>query len=268
MGLSIPPHRSDTGLHALHRTTARVERATKRLATGRRIADASDDPAGLAIAQRLGAKARSQQQGERNLADGQGLVRTAEGSLQSTHDAIARMQELAVQARNGTLSAADRATVQLEFDQLAAGLDQTAAGARFGDTPLLDGSASGSGAISITDGDGGGHTFDVPDLGSAALGVAGLDVADPTTAGALADAGQRISSVRSRLGALDNRLQHHGEALAVARIQAEAARSRIEDADFAAETAALTRDRILQGLQLSGLQIPGREARRALDLLG
>jgi flagellin len=268
MGLSIPPHRSDAGLRALHGTTARVERTTKRLATGRRIVDASDDAAGLAIAQRLAAQVRSKQQGERNLADGQAMAATAESALQGSHDAIARMQELAVQARNGTLSPSDRSTLQQEYDQLVAQIDQTAAGTRFGATQLLDGSASGADAVHITDGDGGDHALDVPDLGGGALGVAGLDVADPATADALAAAAQRLSSERSRLGSLDNRLQHHGEALAVARIQAESARSRIEDADFAEETAALTRDRILQGLQLSGLQIQGREARRALDLFG
>lgn len=267
MSLSI--HRNTDGvLRAMHEVQTRQDRTRSHLATGKRIAGASDDAAGLAIARRLEARERGMAQGERNLADGVSLTRTAEGSLQTSHDTLGRMRELAIQAQNGTLSAADRATVQQEYDQLAAQLDQTAAGTRFGGQSLLDGSTSGAAAVQITDGDGGSTTIDVPDLRSAALGVAGRAVGDPATVAALDQASARVSSVRSELGATENRLGHQSRALAAARESAAAARSRLEDADVAAEVAVMTRDRILQGLQMSGLKITGRSNHRVLDLLG
>ncbi len=268
MSLSIQRHQSDGVLHAMQKTRTQQERTQSHLASGKRITTASDDAAGLAIAQRLTAQARGLAQGERNLADGQGMARTAEASLQTSQDGLARMRELTVQAQNGTLSTSDRAGIQDEYDQLAAQLDQTAGGTQFGGQALLDGSASGAAAPVITDGAGGDTTLELPDLRSAALGVAGRSVADPATLRAIDDASERVSSVRSQLGATDNRLSHQSEALATARNNAEAARSRIEDADVAREVAALTRDRILQDLQLSGLKITGQSNRRVLDLLG
>jgi flagellin len=267
MSLSI--HRSTDGvLRAMQRLHAQMDRTRRHLAAGKRIESASDDAAGLAIAKRLEASVRGLAQGERNLADGVDLARTAEGALASSHEALGRMRELTVQAQNGTLSAEDRATIQAEYDQLAEQLDQTAGGANFGGQHLLDGSASGSGAPVITDGSGHGTPLDLPDMRSAALGVAGRSVADPATLAALDQASERVTSVRSRLGAIENHLSHQAESLAMARGNYEAARSRIEDADFAFEVAALTRDRILHGMQLSGLRIAGHSNRRVIDLLG
>lgn len=268
MSLSIQRHPSDSVLRAMQQTSTHRERTQSHLATGKRIATASDDAAGLAIAQRLTAQSRGMAQGERNLADGQAMARTAEASLQTSQEALGRMRELSVQARNGTMSPSDRAGIQAEYDQLAAQIDQTAGGAQFAGQQLLDGSASGAAAPVITDGSGGDTAIDLPDLRSAALGVAGRSVTDTATLQALDDASARISSVRSQLGATDNRLSHQSEALATARSNAEAARSRIEDADIAIEVASLTRDRILQDLQLSGLKITGHSSRRVLDLLG
>ena len=267
MSLSI--HRSTDGvLRAMQRLGMQTDRTRARLAAGVRIARASDDAAGLAIARRLEARIRGMAQGERNLADGIGLLRTAEGALATSHDALARMRELTVQAQNGTLSAEDRATIQAEYDQLAEQLDQTAGGANFAGQPLLDGSANGASAPVITDGNGPGTPLHIPDMRSPALGVAGRSVSDPTTLAALDQASERVSSVRSRLGALENGLSHRSESLAMARVHAGEARSRIEDADLATEVAALTRDRILHRLQLSGLVIAGRSNWRVLDLLG
>ncbi len=265
---SIRSPGDQTRLHQMEQLATRRERTSKRLASGKRIASAADDPAGLAIAARLAAGARSAAQGERNLADGQGLVRTAEASLQSSQDAISRMRELSVQAQNGTLSGEDRQTIQQEFDQLAAQLDQTAAGTQFGGRSLLDGSAGGGQAVVVSDGAGGDHTVDVPDLRSASLGVAGLSVAAPATLAALDGASARIGDVRAALGAAGNTLQRHGEQLGAAREAQEAARSRIEDVDVAQAVAEQVRDRILLGLQVSGQRQASASPRRLLDLMG
>jgi flagellin len=256
------------GAHQIARLAARSERQMQRLASGKRIATAADDPAGLAIATRLAASVRSAAAGERNLADGQSLVRTAEGALQTSHDTLGRMRELAVAARNGTLAPDDRAVIQQEFDQLAEQLDQTAGGVTFGERPLLDGSASGAGAIVSSDGAGGDHVIDIGDARSAALGVAGRDVAAADTIAAVDSAGARVAIMRAMLGAADSSQERHAGQLAVAAEAASAAQSRLEDADLANEISARVRDRILMQLAIAGQRQGSGSPRRLLDLLG
>ncbi|MBL8754023.1 MAG: hypothetical protein JNK15_12055 [Planctomycetes bacterium] len=265
---SIRSHGDHTRLRQMEQLASRRDRTARRLASGKRLAGAADDPAGLAIATRLAAGERSAAQGGRNLADGQGLVRTAEASLQSSQDALGRMRELSVQAQNGTLSTDDRQTIQQEFDQLAAQLDQTAAGAQFAGRPLMDGSMSGGQAAVVTDGAGGDHAVDVPDLRAAALGVAGLAVDAPGTLAAIDGASARVGEVRATLGAADHTLERHGRQLGAAGEALEAARSRIEDVDVAQAVAEQVRDRILLGLQVSGQRVAGSAPRRLLDLMG
>ena len=253
-------------VHQMERTAARLQRTSQQLASGRRIATAADDAAGLAIAQRLAAAVRGSAQGERNLADGQSLARVADGAMETSQDNLARMRELAVQAQNGTLSAADRATIQQEYDGLAAQLDQTAGAADFAGRSLLDGSASGADAIVVRDGSGGDHAVDLPDLRAAALGVAGRTVADPATVQALDAASAQLASARGRLGSADHAFGSHMAQLGAGAIAAEAARSRIEDADVAMAVAEQTRDRILLGLQIHGSRSAAR--RQLLDRMG
>ncbi|HEB53337.1 MAG TPA: flagellin FliC [bacterium] len=267
MSLSIQGQNGGFGRRFLSQTLRAQSRASQRLASGKRIVSAADDSAGLAIARRLEAEVRGAAQGERNLADGQSLVRTAEAALGTSQDTIGRMRELTIQAQNGTLSDADRATIQQEYDQLAAQLDQTAAGTDFGGRPLLDGSASGTGAIELTDGDGGSTQVAIDDARAQALGVSGLDVSDPNTLAALDNAQDTLSSQRARLGALDNNLDRQRERLAVQRENQEAARSRIEDADVAREIAEVTRNRILSDLAIAGQRIQNRDRGRIMDLL-
>lgn len=255
-------------LRSMQQLLTRQDRTFTHLASGKRINSAADDAAGLAIAKRLEAEVQGLAAGERNVADGQDLVRTADAALQTTQDSLSRMRELAVQAGNGTLSASDRQSLQDEYDQLSAQVDQTAQGASFGGQKLLDGSASGSGAITITDGNGGSTALDVPDAGAAALGVGGLDVSDPNTFAAIDAAAARVADTRASLGAADNTFQRQQEQLAAARVDHEAARSRIEDADVAGETANRTRDGILLQLQLRGLRSAANSDQRLLDLLG
>lgn len=269
MSISIQGNGDHAGRRGLHQTQTRMNQTMAHLSTQKRIASAADDAAGLAIAMRLDASVRGLAQGERNLADGVSMVQTAEGSLANTHEALSRMRELTVQAQNGTVSAADRNVIQAEFDQLAAQIDQNAAGARFGDQQsLLDGSQSGAAARQIVDGRGSSTELELPDVRSAALGVAALEVGDADTLSHLDQAIDRVSSVRANLGSTASGLQRSSAASATARENEAAARSRIEDADVAAEVANFTRDRILHSLQVSGIQTNGAMARRVIDLLG
>ncbi|MCB9876367.1 MAG: flagellin FliC [Planctomycetes bacterium] len=243
----------------------RQRTAKQRLASGKRIVGAADDASGLAMAQRLTADVRSAAQAERNYDDGRSIARVADGAMQTSHDNLARMRELAVQARNGTLSDGDRATVQQEYDQLAAQLEQTAGATRFAGRPLLDGSAAGVDAIEITDGEGNATRLDLADVGAAALGVAGRAVDDPGTLQALDDAGAMLASERASVGAADAQLERQGAVAATGRIAADEARSRIEDADVARELAEDLRDRILARLQIAGQRIAQRQQGRLID---
>ncbi|MFK7740257.1 MAG: flagellin [Planctomycetota bacterium] len=243
------------------------DRTRARLASGRRIATAADDAAGLAISKRLEAEVRSSRQAERNAADVQSVARVADGAMQSSQDSLGRMRELTVQAQNGTLSASDRETIQQEFDQLSAQLNQTAGGTRFGDTTLLDGSASGEAAIAAATGDSDSVELEISDVGADALGLSGRSVADASTLTALDQAGEMLASERARIGATDNTLGRQQNRLAAARESAEAARSRIEDVDVAREVAESTRGRILSELSLAGQRVSEQGRARIYDLL-
>tara|TARA_R110002072_G_scaffold241027_10_gene399722 strand:- start:3162 stop:3956 length:795 start_codon:yes stop_codon:yes gene_type:complete len=260
--------RTNTAGSFLEQVAQMHQRRQERLASGKRIARAADDSAGLAIAKRLEANSRGLAQGERNVADGQSMARTAEGSLQSSQDSLIRMRELTIQAQNGTLNAGDRDIIQQEFDQLAAQITQTAGGTNFGGRALLDGSASGADAITITDGNGGETAIEIGDASAAALGVQGLSVGDPNTLAALDGAQNTLSSERARLGAVDNTFSRQISQLSAARISAEAARSRIEDVDVAKAAAESARDRILMEMSVAGQRISDEGRGRVLDLLG
>ena len=268
MSLSIQSSSDGLRQRHLEQLAELQQRNQERLASGRRIARASDDSAGLAIAKRLEAVVRGTAQGERNVADGQSVVRTADASLQSNQDAISRMRELSVQAQNGTLNASDRDTIQQEYDQLAAQSTQTAGGTNFGGRTLLDGSVGGDEAIAITDGQGGSTDIEIGDASAAGLGVQGLNVADPNTLAALDAAQGSLASERARLGALDNTFSRQQAQLSSARVNAEEARSRIEDVDVARAVADSTRDRILTDLTLAGQRISDSSRGRVMDLLG
>lgn len=268
MSFSIRSGGDDGRLRQMELLQSRQLQSSKRLASGKRIATAADDAAGLAIAQRLSAAVRSDNQGVRNLQDGQGLAQTADGALQGSQDNLARMRELSIQAGNGTLSSADRQTIQQEYDQLAAQLTQTAGSTSFGGRALLDGSASGADAVTIDDGTGSPQSVALPDAGATTLGVAGLDVSSPATLAALDAASAALSQTRTQIGAFHSALSRQSDRLGASAEASEAARSRIEDVNVAQEVADLTRSRILMSMQLSGQASAGGSSQRLLNLLG
>lgn len=260
--------RTNTNGRLLEQLTTMQQRRQERLASGKRIAQAADDSAGLAIAKRLEAQSRSIGQGERNLADGQSMLRTAEGSLQSSQNSLTRMRELSIQAQNGTLNAGDREIIQQEYDQLAAQITQTAGGTNFGGRALLDGSVSGAEAVTITDGTGGETDIEIGDASATALGVQSLSVGDPNTLAALDSAQDLLSSERARLGAVDNTFSRQISRLSSARINSEEARARIEDVDFAKAVSESARDQILIDMTIAGQRMSDQGRGSALNLLG
>lgn len=243
-------------------------RSSQRLGSGKRINSAADDAANLAISERLSALERSVQQGERNLADGQGMVRVAEGALSSSADLVGRMRELAVQAGNGTLSDADRATIQEEYDQLAAEVDRISQSTEFNGSKLLDGSMSGAGAVELNDGRKTDQiSVEIGDAGASSLGLSGIDISDPNSLDAIDGALDRISSQRASLGAVDKQLSTQIENLRTVNEATAAARSRISDTDYAAEVSKRTKADILGQAQIALLASGRPQAQSVLRLL-
>ena len=256
-------------MRSLQQTAGNIFTNYQRLSTQQRVNSGADDAAGLAIAVKLLSQETGIAQGVRNLNDGISAAKVAEGSLETVSDSLGRIRELTIQAQNGTLSDEDRAVIQQEVDQLTAGIDQTVRSTEFNDKALLDGSASGSGAIELVSGSGGETvSLDIADQSTAALGIDALDVSQPLSLQAIDNAIGQVANTRGRIGAVVNQLGSQVQTELASFEATAAARSRIEDLDVAAEVADKTKNQILFNAQL-GLQSHSRVADSALlQLLG
>lgn len=126
--------------NALNNNDMRLSASTQRLSSGYKINSAKDDAAGLAISRKMNAQIKSLQQANRNANDGLSVVNTADGAMSEMHDILQRMNELSIQAANGTNADSDREQIQLEIDQLVQELDRIADTTQFNAQNLLDGS--------------------------------------------------------------------------------------------------------------------------------
>jgi len=206
-----------------------------KLSSGKRVFAARLDAAALAVGSRLNADVQSLKQAESNAHQASNILQTAEGAFDATADILTRLKSLSVQAGSGTLSDADRVSLNVEFKELAAEIDRIAASTRINERPLdktlaLDfkvGTDGTDDTISIT--------LDPPT--TASLGVAGLSIGTQAGADAAsADISAAIDQVvnrRSLIGATQNRLSFAGDNLAVAAENKEAARSGLIDLDVA-----------------------------------
>ena len=131
-----------TAQRAMASVTQKLAGNYRRLSTGLRISTAADDAAGLAVSERLRAQIRSFQQAKRNASDGISLVQTGEGALNEVSNMLIRLRELAVQSANGTISSADRTTLDEEFQALVDEVDRIGRSTEFNGIKLLDGSTS------------------------------------------------------------------------------------------------------------------------------
>jgi flagellin len=216
----------------------------QRLSSGLRVNSARDDAAGLAIAERMNAQARGFNVAIRNANDGISLAQVAEGALATVTDALQRMRELAVQSANGSNGAGDRANLNAEYQALSGEITRIASSTQFNGIAIL---AGGAGAQVFQVGANVGDTLTVTTV--AVTTVAGdlTSAANANTAiTAIDTALTTINSNRAAYGAAQSQLSYAVANLQIAYENTSAARGRIMDADFAAETAALTRGQILQ----------------------
>lgn len=257
----------------LSNVTNRLGGNYRRLSTGLRISVAADDAAGLAISERLRSQVRSLEQAKRNANDGISMVQTAEGALNEVSSILTRLRELSIQASNGSVSNADKDTLDEEFQALVNEVNRIGQSTEFNGVKLLDGSAT-----SVSFQVGLGVTAGVDTLAvslspalSTTLALSTLDIGSggaTTTAITNIDAAiNTISSLRGSLGAVQNRLGSTINNLAVQSENLSAAESRIRDVDVAYETAQLTRNSIMQQAAISVLSQANSQPQSALALL-
>ncbi|WP_395344364.1 flagellin [Ningiella sp. W23] len=250
-----------------------LNKSFERLSSGQRINRASDDAAGLQISDRMTSQIQGLNQAVRNASDGISLAQTAEGALAETTNGLQRMRQLAIQAQNGINSDADREALNKEVSAIILELSRIGSDTQFNGNDILAGAFSavflvGSQAgqnISVNLSRAGG-------FGASGLGVGGISIS--TVAGAstaLSTIDGAISALggqRADLGALSNRFESTIRNISNVSENISAARSQIKDADFAKETADLTKNQILQQASLSILSQASQRPQSALALLG
>jgi flagellin len=249
--------------------------AIQRLSSGLRINSAKDDAAGLAIATRMTSQINGLNQAVRNANDGISMAQTTESALGEVTNNLQRIRELAVESANGTYSTADRAALDVEVQQRISEINRIATKTTFNGQNVLDGSL---GSVDFQVGANVGDTvsvdFSTIDATTNTLGVNGISVtgADATNANAAITAVDTaltsVNTARSTLGAVQNRFQSTVANLQSISESTASSRSQIQDADFAAETAAMSRAQILQQAGVSVLSQANAMPQSVLKLLG
>ena len=253
----------------LSRSTNDLGTSFERLSSGKRINSARDDAAGLQISARLTSQINGLNQASRNANDAISLAQTAEGALEEYTNTIQRLRTLAVQASNGSNSDADRVALDTEFTALEAELTRISDDAEFGGVSLLNGTysqlfqvgANAGQTISITIS----QNFDSSSIGASGS-ITSFDGAQSRIT-ALDSALAIVNSTRANLGAAQNRFSSVIRSNDNTAQNVSASRSRIEDTDFAAESARLARNNVLQQASSSILAQANQQPQIALSLL-
>lgn len=282
---------------ALNKSNNALATNQQRLGTGLRINSAADDAAGLQIATRLNAQSRGMGVAMRNVSDSVSMLQTAEGAFNEMTDIMQRMKDLATQGANGTNSDDDKAALQSEYDQLGLEIRNIMENTKYAGDALFKMDLSGkfgadiafqigaSAEESMTFNAAGATGDDgltdlvakladvstnfltaatVPDATTAA----GDEIGDTATITALSEALDLLGSVRSEFGATINRLNHTSNNLANMKDNTEMAKGRIMDADFAMESANMSKNSMLMQSGISMLKQAGQMPGMVMGLLG
>lgn len=252
-----------------------LSQALQRLSSGLRINSAKDDAAGMAIAENMTAQSRGMSVAMRNANDGISAGQTAEAGLSSLAGHMQRMRELAVQASSGQYDSVNRAALDAEFQQLKSEIGRAVDATNFNGQKLLTGEFTGvSFRVGATTGAESEIVVNIADFSAVATGLSSLTLSGTDGANALAsmdaldDALTEVNSARADLGAIQTRFEGVLTQLSAAQENTEAARSRITDADYGAETAKLSRAQILQQAGTSMLAQANALPQNVLSLLG
>ncbi|GLO51600.1 flagellin domain-containing protein [Pseudomonas asiatica] len=284
MALTVNTNTTSLGVQKnLNRASDALSTSMTRLSSGLKINSAKDDAAGLQIATRMTSQIRGQTMAIKNANDAISIAQTAEGAMQEQTNILQRMRELAVQSRNDSNSTKDREALDKEFQSMLKEIDRIAASTQLNGKNLLDGTSgvmtfqvgSNTGSdnqitISLSSSMSSGTGGALSGLGSKAITGTSANIEANYTAAmsAIDDALQAINTTRADLGAAQNRLTSTINNLQNINENAEAARGRVQDTDFAAETAQLTKQQTLQQASTSVLAQANQLPSAVLKLLG
>lgn len=252
-------------------------KATEKLSSGYKINRAGDDAAGLSISEKMRSQIRGLNKASTNAEDGVSLIQTAEGALNETHSILQRMNELATQAANDTNTSTDRKAIKAELTALTSELNRIASTTQFNTMNLLDGTFTGKnlqvGALS-----GQKISISISGMNANKLGLARTDgkmsiaVSTFTAAGKamtkIQSAITKVSTQRSALGAIQNRLEHTIANLDTTSENTSSAESRIRDTDMADAMVEYSKNQILAQAGQSMLAQANQATQGVLSLLG
>ena len=243
--------------HSSYKTTKSMETSMARLASGKRINSATDDAAGIQIATRMDTEIRGLNQAVRNAADAQSLLMTTEGALEEVHTILLRIRELAVQSSNGTYTTQDRVALQAEVSDLQTEITRISTDTTRSGKKLLDGTLSSGIGFQIGADYGQTMTVSIGTIAIADLSLGGTTISSAVSAMAYISivdgAISIISTNRGSYAAAINRLDHTIANLQNIATNLSQSKGRIEDADFAVETANLARVQVLQQASMAML---------------
>jgi len=265
-----------TAQRNLNNSQSLMSTSMQRLSSGLRINSAKDDAAGLAIAERMNTQVRGMNVAVRNANDGISLAQTAEGGLDEIGNMLQRMRELAVQSANGTNSSSDRQNLQLEYAALGEEVNRIADTTTFNGQKVIGASA---GAIQFQVGANAGQKLEVTTTNISAAAGVGSAVGASIGSGAgstgassaimaLDNAINDVTTARAGLGAVQSRFESAINNLQIGIENQSASRGRIVDADFAVESAAMTRSQILQQAGNAMVSQANSAPQSVLSLLG
>ena len=256
-------------------TTSALAKATEKLSSGYRINRAADDAAGLSISEKMRGQIRGLEQASSNAADGISLIQTAEGALNEIHSVIQRMRELTVQASNDTNVTTDRVAIAAELHALTSEVTRIADQTEFNTMKVLNGSFTGK---KLQVGANSGQQISVDIVSMSAEGIGLVDIGETVSAKGAADiteliktidaALNKVSTQRSALGAVQNRLEHtiaNADNVAENLTDAE---SRIRDTDMADQMVTYSKYNILQQAGQSMLAQANQSNQGVMNLLG
>jgi len=253
-----------------------LSKSTEKLSSGFRINRAGDDAAGLSISEKMRGQIRGLDQASNNAQDGISMIQTAEGALGEIHSVLQRMRELTVQAANDTNVTADRDAIKEELTSLTDEIDRIATQTEFNTKKLLNGDlASANTSVHLQVGANSGQeiSFNIKDMQATALGVDSVqnNVVNYTSGTGQIDivnsAITQVSTQRSKLGAVQNRLEHTITNADNTSENLQAAESRIRDVDMADEMVKYSKNNILQQAAQSMLAQSNQSTQGVLSLL-
>ncbi len=250
--------------------TSSLQKSTEKLSSGYRINRAGDDAAGLSISEKMRSQIRGLNKASSNAQDGISLIQVAEGALNETHSILQRMNELATQAASDTNTSVDRTAISAEMDQLTSEINRIQSTTQFNTMNLLDGSFKGDLQVGSLKGQT--ISISISKMNAASIGVSGLKVTSNELAGTAMSSIQKaiesVSTQRSKLGAIQNRLEHTINNLDTTSENTQAAESRIRDTDMASEMVEYSKNNILQQAGQSMLAQANQQNQGVLSLLG